>query len=384
MRGLLLFFMALNLAIVSGCAGNTSSLKDKEVSFSLNIGYFSQKHFDDRYASLLALEYPNLRYTVVPTNDIVKGKATLQEWMKNNEVDLLYLSDDDFREAAESGLLLKLDDDVARDSFPLDTLIPGVVELTKHYGNGELYGLPPSFFSSAIVYNQQLFDQYGVEYPGNQMSWEDTIMLANRFPKGLTLPYPSAADWLIDIGRTESLQAYDEHTDRLTLDSPSWGKILKLVKEPLKRGNIAINDINQNAFITENYAMAVVNYEDFKVVEQQGSDIKWKLATMPVSPGSPEISHHISLGGLWAIPANSTQTEAAWELIRFFLSGKVAEWEYRSVYGFSSLADYISLGNADKNIEAFYMLQPSKEENAVSEQAYNLINAYVDRMLSSE
>ncbi|MCM3702055.1 extracellular solute-binding protein [Paenibacillus macerans] len=200
-------------------------------------------------------------------------------------MDLIYLPSNQFQLAINNGLLQTLDNYVARDSFPLENMIP----------SGKLYGLPPTFYGSALVYNQQLFDQYGVDSPTEQMTWEDIIVLANRFPKGLSLPYPSTADWLIDIGQTENLQAYDEQTKTISLNSLSWAKVLELIKVPLNRGNIAFNDINKKSFNSENYAMAVVNYEDVNGLEQQGSELKWKLVTMPVSPASPQSSHHVSL-----------------------------------------------------------------------------------------
>ncbi|MEF2969139.1 extracellular solute-binding protein [Paenibacillus sp. M1] len=382
MRRRLFTFLAIYLMILPGCARGNAPLEIKEKSLELNIGYFSQKHFEDRYASLMALEYPNLQYSIVPTGDIEKGKTTLSDWFEEHQVDLIYLPAQQFQEAANLGLLQNLDLYVERDSFPVEALVPSVADLTRQYGNGELYGLAPTFYGSALVYNRQIFDQYGVAYPEDRMTWKEIVSLASQFPKGLTLPYRSAADWLIDIGRTEDLQAYNEQTDSITLNSPSWTSILESVQEPLKQGNIAFNDINKNSFIAEKYAMAVVGYDDFKVLEQQGSEIKWKLVTMPVNPLTPETDHHVSLAGVWAIPSHSPQTDAAWELIRFFVSDRVAEWEYRSVYGFSALASHTSLGQPDSSIEAFYKQQPLIKNSGVPEQVYLLLDETVEQILS--
>lgn len=381
LRSFLLLLLTLTLTILSSCTEKPSPLENKE-AVKLNIGYFSEQHFDDRYASLLALEYPNLEYTIVPTSDILRRKVTVSEWAESNDVDMIYLPSNQFQQAINNGLLQPLDNYIDRESFPLENMVPSVVDLTKQYGTGKLYGLPPTFYSSALVYNQQLFDQYGVDYPTEQMTWEDIIVLANRFPKGLSLPYPSPADWLIDIGQTENLHVYNEQTKTISLNTPSWAKVLELIEVPLKRGNIAFNDINKNSFISENYAMAVVNYEDVNSLEQQGSELKWKLVTMPVSNASPQSGHHVSLGGLWSIPSTSSQADAAWELIRFFMSDKVAEWEYRSVYGFSSLISYTSLGDRDRNFDAFYKLRPIEKNNVVPDPMYDLINESIEQILS--
>ncbi|GAA0135266.1 hypothetical protein YSY43_21060 [Paenibacillus sp. YSY-4.3] len=382
LRVLPTYILIICIVFITGCTGQPSPSKLNDNELTLNIGYFSEQQFENRYSSLLSIEYPKLNYNVISTRDFITEKKSVQEWAAENAVDLIYLPPVYLQSLAKNELLQELDPYIQKNSFSLDTFVPSAVELMRQYGDGELYGLAPTFYSRALVYNSRLFDQYGVPYPKDQMTWEEIIDLAHQFPKGLALSYPSTAHFLINVGQTENLQAYSEDTNQITLDSSSWANLLELTLEPLRTGNIAIHDSNDNLFLTGEYAMGIITYEELIQLEQQGSDLEWKLVTMPTHPSEPDSSHHYVLDGMWAIPASSTESDAAWELIRFFMSDQTAKWSYRSVYGFSSLTAYTFMGQSTENIEAFYKLRPAYRTSPVPSTIYELLNEAIEQVIT--
>ncbi|MFD3262129.1 ABC transporter substrate-binding protein [Paenibacillus lentus] len=384
MRIFITYILVFCTIFLSGCIGQPSSSELNDNGITLNIGYFSEQQFENRYSSLLAIEYPHLNYNVIPTNELITGKQSIQEWAANNSVDLIYLPPDYLQSFKNNGLLKELDSYIQKTSFPLGSYVPSIVELMKQYGDGQLYGLAPTFYGRALAYNPHIFDQYGAEYPGDQMTWEEIIELTRQFPKGLSLSYPTAAHFLINVGQTQNLQAYSEDTNRITLNSPSWTKLLELVQEPLRDGHIEFHDLNNNLFITGEYAMSVITYDELTLLEQQDSTLEWKLVTMPTHPSEPDSSHHYALDGMWAIPSTSTESDAAWELIQFFMSDQVAKWSYRSVHGFSSLTAYTFMGQSNTNIEAFYKLKPTNSASFVPNSIYDLLNRAVEQILTGE
>ncbi|PZD93231.1 hypothetical protein DNH61_24615 [Paenibacillus sambharensis] len=379
-----LIIIAICLLALTGCAAESPDLREEEVS--LTIGYTSEELFEQRYASLLSIEYPRLKYTVVPMNEMAKKQISAEQWSKENSADLLYIPADDYQEFIDSSLLLELDTYIQRDSYPLETLAASVVDLTKQYGKGKLYGLPSNFYSRAIAYNKQLFDDMGIDYPSDQMTWDELIALASRFDRGLSLAYPSAADWVMDMGRLQNLQVWDETADSPTLHSPEWEAVFNLIREPLKDGRIAVHTINSsgtNPFISGEYAMQAVSYEEFRMLEQQ-SGMEWGLVTMPVNSADPDNGSSMTAGGFFAIPAASVHADAAWELLQYFMSDRVAELEYRSSYGFSILTSMISMSEAeDAYMEAFYKLgsAPGTEE---STKAYAIVEEVVTRLIQED
>lgn len=370
------------VVFITGCTGESNffELNDKELT--LNIGYFSEQQFENRYSSLLSIEYPQLNYNIIPTNELIKGKQSIQEWTAENAVDLIYLPPDQIQSFSNNGLIQELDPYIQKTSFPLEAYVPSAVKLMKQYGDGKLYGLAPNFYSRALVYNPRIFEQYGIPYPEDQMTWEELIEIARQFPQGLTLSCPTTAHFLIDIAQTQNLQTYTVETEQITLDSPPWTRLLELILDPLRNGHIALHDLNSNPFLSGEYAMAVITYDELIQLEQQDPSLEWRLATMPIHPADPDSSHHYTLDGMWAIPGKSTESNEAWELIQFFMSDQVAKWSYRSVHGFSSLTAYTSMGQSPANIEAFYTLTPAYPTSSIPISIYGLLNEAIEQAVS--
>ncbi|MBO6134082.1 MAG: sugar ABC transporter substrate-binding protein [Lachnospiraceae bacterium] len=72
----------------------------------------------------------------------------------------------------ENDLLLKLDDYIAKDdAIDLSNYYDGIVKL--YSSNGSQYALPKDHDTIALLYNQKIFDQYGVETPTDDWSYEN-------------------------------------------------------------------------------------------------------------------------------------------------------------------------------------------------------------------
>lgn len=379
LQRLLLWSLAISMVFMTGCVGkNAPDLTKDEVT--LNIGYFSEEHFEKRYGSMLATKFPKLKYNIIPTKEFITGNVTIEQWSQEHKFDLIYLNTTNLQTFVNNNSLKELDTYIQRDSYPLDTLVTSVIELTKQYGNGKLYGLPPNFYSKALVYNKDVFDKNGLPYPTDQMTWEELIQLANKFEKGLSLLNPSEADWLMKIGQTLNLKAYDENKGSSTLDSPGWIKIFQLVQEPLRNRSITIDNVNKNPFMDGDYAMQIISDNELINLERN-KELNLGLVTVPINPSDPQINPYIKAAGFFSISNSTPNADAAWELLQYFMSDKVAELEYRSVYGFSSLTSFVSIYQNISNMEAFYKLesQPAYDDDSHKELA--LIDNALKRVL---
>ena len=91
---------------------------------------------------------------------------------------------------ADGGILADMTDAVAasdiKDNFP-ESLVNSFVR------DGKNYATPKDFDTNALWYNKDLFDQAGVAYPTDDMSYEDLVALAtelkDKLPDGI---YPFA------------------------------------------------------------------------------------------------------------------------------------------------------------------------------------------------
>ncbi|MBD2861651.1 ABC transporter substrate-binding protein [Paenibacillus oceani] len=123
----------------------------------------------------------------------------------------------------------KLETDVAplvkTTGFDLNRLNPGAVQIVKEVGNGTLHGIPFAMSHTAMMYNKDLFDKFGVPYPKDGMTWDDTYDLAKRLTRtedgktyyGMFVSFYHAA-----LRNQLSLDLFDPATGKAIFDSGSW------------------------------------------------------------------------------------------------------------------------------------------------------------------
>ncbi|GAC41766.1 periplasmic component [Paenibacillus popilliae ATCC 14706] len=295
----------------------------------------------------------------------------MENWVKQNKFDIIYLPPDILKEMADRNDLQPLDLWIQRDSFPLDDYIPQVVDYVRSIGSGKLYGLPPSFYGQAIAYNKDLFDAYHIKYPHEGMTWEDLLRLAGRFPAkdehgnaliGLATHAPSSFEFMLKVGFGQGLTMMQGNPPSAAVASDSWKQIWKLTL-PLLQGGQLMNNSDSNtymdAFHAGQQAMAVVNYEEYKpLAGKKELSFQWSLAPFPTHPAQPDNNDTLQIDGLYAVSAQSADKEAAWELVKFLNSRTVAKWDYRSLFGFSTLQSEVSTNQEERErLSAMYALR---------------------------
>ena len=77
----------------------------------------------------------------------------------------------------ENDLLLNLDNYIANDpDIDMANYYPGIVDL--YNSNGTQYAIPKDHDTIALLYNQAIFDKYGVDAPTDDWSWDDVYAAA--------------------------------------------------------------------------------------------------------------------------------------------------------------------------------------------------------------
>lgn len=373
-------FLLLISWLASGCTGSgTPVVEVEEKRDVLRIGYPSEERFERRYAEWLQVEAPDLRYEIVPTGDLLLGLLTPEQWAGEYQADLLFLPSRSFQEFVRQNLLMDLEPFMVSGDVSIAEPVPPVLHLTRLYGNGNLYGLPATFYGQALIFDKDKFDERQMAYPQDLMTWEELIVLASSFEeKGLSLHHPTVAHWILDVGNVMGWDTHDEHGS-LAMDTAEWETFLALAREPLRQGIVTFDDINRQVFLSGEHAMALITYDDYLYLEPRMKDHNWDLVTAPVNPARPDIHYHLSVPDFLAIPASSPNAEAALELIALLLSEKTAKWEYRKPYGFSATHPAVFAPDPEK-LEAFYKLGESAISRPVPEHAH----AEIERLLHEQ
>lgn len=86
-----------------------------------------------------------------------------------------------FLEASELELPMDLDPLIEKHNYDLSRFQPEIIETLRSFtDNSELYALPKQTSPYALHYNKTIFDEFGVDYPSDDMTWTEVADLARQ------------------------------------------------------------------------------------------------------------------------------------------------------------------------------------------------------------
>ncbi|MCP3772287.1 extracellular solute-binding protein [Paenibacillus sp. MZ04-78.2] len=398
--------------LIAGCNSNSGGAKPsktlkelgKDEKASIKVVFWDKNSFFQQYGNLFSAKFPNIDVQVVSTQGISlgNGKDMNEEFQKlvdDEKPDvLMFQTPDMFETWANDGKLYQLDDVIRQDKFDIENILPSLVEQIKAKGNGNIYGLTPSFYSQALFYNKDLFEKHGVPLPKNKMTWNEVLDLAKRFPKdgqGNNRIYGFAQNssyafgdkkqlayqYMNNIGLTSGLSVVDPDKGTVTVQSDGWKNALVTTVEALKSGAVfpgndekfdpnksqTMEDYyRKDLFATGRVAMSLEysftmgSLQRTKEVLKDVTPVNWDIVTVPVDPKNPDVSNSVSLSGLFAVNANTSNPRAAWELVKYINSEEMAKLQAKSEDG-SLLSRTAYVKERDgHSMEPFYMLKMSE------------------------
>jgi multiple sugar transport system substrate-binding protein len=139
-----------------------------------------QRYYSDIVLPAWAKAYPNIKLDF--------GMAPFGEWqtkllaqIAGETVADVFLQDDIKIPAfSERGVLKDLTDYFKRDQARFKDAIR--LEATRDQ-QGRQWSIPRNFFSTALLYNQDLFDKAGIKYPNDTWTWETFMDAARKLTK---------------------------------------------------------------------------------------------------------------------------------------------------------------------------------------------------------
>lgn len=355
---------------------------------------FQNKHIDIEV--VYAIDYG--RYARYQSEGPQKEPDPREEMKKllegDNPPDVVIVNYEDLPYFVEENLLASLEPYIEEDKFDIDGLAPSVVNALRNAGNGALYALAPQFSSMALIYNKSIFDKKAVDYPTDNMTWEDMFSLARRVAstdgEQKTFGFMFQTHKYSDIHNEMQLytaalplRMFDDSGERLLVDSEAWRNALQPVLQLYQENVIPDNQdwqeenngprpiygpFDYDAFLGGKVAMALIYYSQLKevinVMENAGNiegfeSFEWDVVTMPVHPEFPDTGSYISMYPLMAINGKAANASDAWELIKFINGKDWAELKSRSSSELLSRLDYIKpINGVEYNIGAFTRLSP--------------------------
>ncbi|MNO61894.1 Bacterial extracellular solute-binding protein [compost metagenome] len=385
--------------LLSACSPNNETIQydsKLESKSSLKIlAYTDKERFKERYVDLFNSKYPNVNVTVINYVD-----ENFEKIMEQEKPDVLVLGTEEYKKIVQENKLVDLDTLLSNDSFNLDGVDPQIIKYMREMGKGKLYGLSPYFQSEAIYYNKDLFDKYNIPYPQDQMTWDEIIQLAKRFPveDGVSGLYMQNLYTLVSkIAWGQYVNPISEQEKKITLNTDSYRKIFEMALDAYHSKAAIFPDIDQfevyDPFITGESAMTMdyyyyINNKINRAQEERGNQFKlnWDLASAPVNESYRDMSPYFSINEIFTVSSESEQKQAAWEYVKFVNSDGFVKAKSRSDRFVPPVRTEYIYNPEGKRMEAFYTLNPDINRKTIDydsfpDRFYTNISGIIDSEL---
>lgn len=209
----------------------------------------------------------------------------------------------------------------------LNGLTPTSLDWVVANSNGGIKALPVSLNSSVLFYNKDVFDTFATPYPKDNLTWDETIQLANRLTRldGSIqyLGYISQPAWSNNFLRNQLAVPYlDEKTNRAIYDNADWKKLFDQFALFYKIPGLEnINGAGAiDAFVKhQRVAMMKGNSELYAQIPK---DVNWDVTNLPSFNELPGVSEGAAFF-YWSVTTLSKNPEAAFLALKELISPEV-------------------------------------------------------------
>jgi multiple sugar transport system substrate-binding protein len=411
---IMVLLMAVFSTIFAGCTWKAEDTGSNEPKVLRILGgHGEEEHVRREWTDYYELTHPNVEFEIIPMYEPYRptgpeGPGTEEEkpedpmdrvkrlMTEGTPPDVILINDlTMLTTLVEDGLLQPLDTLIEKAKFDIDDIVPAVRDGIKDAGDGNsLYALAPTFQSQALFYNKDLFDQFAVPYPMDNMTWTQVADLARQFPSdgegadrihGLWgRETANIHHFLYSFAAPLGLTLFDESGKEMTVNTPQWESTLSRYIDLFSDGTISSPprhdgepgkeyDWEQERFyweafhlgkaamgIMQSYEMREINNR--RMYDTEAPHFDWDVVTVPVQEEAPGIGGNIGMSGLMAINRNAQNTDLAWDFIAFANGEEMLKIKSRNSWEFVSKKSLIDNRGEEgpANMAAFYTLKPAK------------------------
>ncbi|TNJ67026.1 extracellular solute-binding protein [Paenibacillus hemerocallicola] len=231
----------LLVPMLSACGGNRTEnqssdsktpenkqVENKPAELKFYMNSISQAEFDKFYVEPLKQKFPHITVKGIPP---AKG-TTIEELLAVGDAPDFYIGTKGSIPNHLNNLQLAddLDPLIKSEKYDLNRLNPATVDIMKKAAGGKIIGLPLNINVNALYYNKEVFDKFGVAYPKDGMTWDDTFEIAKKLTRqeqgvqyrGFTDRW---GDTFFALNPFE-LPYLEPDADKTTFQNPNWKKII--------------------------------------------------------------------------------------------------------------------------------------------------------------
>lgn len=313
-----------------------------------------------------------------------------------NASDLFELNYENFVAYASAGALYDLKDVIASTGVDLSGFYKTAIDAYQY--NGDQYAIPDSFSNVVLVYNKDLFDQAGIDYPTNDWTWTDiaTAGAAIRALGDDTFGFfrPISFNEFFKASAQNGGSLISADGTKFTIDTPENVSALTGMLDLVKSSNIQPTEEQLGGtgdwelFESGRLGMIATGIWCFKTFTD-ACDFNWDIA---VEPGNTQKATHF-FSNAYAVSATCEHPEEALLLAQFLAGSKEAtslrvgaSWELPPVTYEDVTAAYLNQDNPSNRQAVYDSLQylitpPVVKQNA---ELQEIINSYLGKAVAGD
>jgi len=263
---------------------------------NITLELIRQKYSVDRYELLLAKgeKFDLLFEANLLFDDVIAAKLAdnMEPMLKKHQIDLNRI------------------EQVALDSFKIAS------------GSQHLSGVPFTRHFNALYYNKDLFDRFGVPYPKDGMTWEETIELTRKMTRteggvvyrGLDpdLPFRTASA----IG-----QPIIDEKHVSTVTGEKWKQIFQMYNTIYEIPGYKEKFVNPNNFgeFTKGNLGMLAGLNILPAISKVADKLNWDMVAYPSLKEAPNTGHEFDGHGI-VVTSISDKKDAAYKVVEVLLS----------------------------------------------------------------
>lgn len=296
-KKLAVLLLGIGGALLTGCgqdAGSSTGEKKVEkapdpVTVTAAVDGTYSEEFDQLLTEAVKSRYPHITLSMMrPT----EGNTLDNLLIAGTVPDIIFTYNGKLSSYRERGLLYDMNALIRENGMDLDRFEPNFIADVKIAStSGELYAIPYETTFHTLYYNKTIFDKFGVPYPTDGMTWDQTVELGKRvtrFEGGTQYRGLDPGSGIIWISQPLSLAAVDPKTEKAAVNNDAWKRIFELVKTIYTiPGNAPVGNV-LNEF-TKDKTLAMVGHlnilKTVAAAEQEG--LEWDVVQYPSFPEKP-------------------------------------------------------------------------------------------------
>ncbi|RKN83736.1 ABC transporter substrate-binding protein [Paenibacillus ginsengarvi] len=287
------------------------------------------KTIDDLFANAIRKKFPDYEFTYLPGS--TKGQSISEQIAQGNKMDYLYSFDVEiFWMMKKYGLQFDMTPLIKKHKLDLTQFTPGIIEGLRASSGGELYALPLYDQVFVLFYNKGIFDKFGVPYPRDGMTWDETLAIARNLTREEdgTRYLGFWAHPLLFSSNQLSLPLADFKTEAPTFLNDTWKKLLDTYFIQPARSQTYQTFVKEKGLPsvgrdfgggTPQLAMMAM-YQSFSAeIPDQLSTIDWDFVSLPTfsdKPGTGAQPVSVVMG----LTSMSKNPDEAMEVLKFLVS----------------------------------------------------------------